>query len=415
LNSSDPSGILSWEKFRGVMKRDSVAGKVPGIRVIGLPAILLVIVIGAFLFRAKILPPDRSDPNILVISMCSVRADHMSCYGYQRKTTPNLEKLARRSMGFENAMTQWPKTTPAFAAIMTGKYGHTTGVMRITPYQHLDDEHDTLMEILHDHGYRVGAFISTAALHRETNLFQGCDTLEEVWRLPYTERFQAATDRAVAWIEKVQGAPFFAWVHYNNAHQPYYAPGAPRGLFFRDEFYDPARRVRISRKPLSLAIPPNHPFALQILRPDMGSVHPNAILKENPTEWAYYIARYDAGIYSADHMAGDLLDQIQKMGLMENTIIVVIGDHGESLGEHDYYFGHGRLPYNNCARVPFMIRPAGETDPVRIRIPVPSFGLAPTLLDMIGVDRNRDMDTKSLLAAAGFSRFFITAEFGMKS
>lgn len=324
----------------------------------------------------------------------------MSCYGYQRRTTPNFEELAKSSIVFEDAITQWPKTTPAFAAVMTGKYCHTIGVMRTPIRQRLGEEHDTLAEILRTYGYDTGAFISSGALSRQTNVLQGCQTIEEVFWLPYEQRFAAATDRAVARIKKPRKKPFFAWVHYNNAHQPYYAPGAPPGLFIGDKFYDATKRIQVNLRPLALNILPNHPYAWEILRPDISGVHSHAILRENPNNLGYYIARYDAGIYGVDRMAGDLLREVRKMGLLENTIVVVFGDHGEALGDHNYYFGHGRLPYQACARVPLMIRPPGGTEPVRIKARVALFGLAPTLLEMLGIETPKDMEASSFLPVA---------------
>ena len=101
-------------------------------RFLSLVMFLTVAVLGVvFLLYATIWSKNAADkPNILIISLCSIRPDHMGCYGYQRRTTPNFDDLAAESIVFENAITQWPKTTPSFAAIMTGKYCHTTGVMR---------------------------------------------------------------------------------------------------------------------------------------------------------------------------------------------------------------------------------------------------------------------------------------------
>lgn len=189
---------------------------------------LTITVLGGvlFLLYATIWPKDAADkPNILIISLCSVRPDHMSCYGYQRNTTPNFDELAKESFIFENAITQWPKTTPSFAAMMTGKYCHTIGVMRTPVGQRLGDEHDTLAEILRERGYDTGAFISSVAINRKTNVLQGCDTIEEIWRLPRAQRDFEATKRVLAWLKQPRKSPFFAWVHYNNAHQPYLAFG----------------------------------------------------------------------------------------------------------------------------------------------------------------------------------------------
>ncbi|MHC4214442.1 MAG: sulfatase family protein [Planctomycetota bacterium] len=362
----------------------------------------IILLVGALIWRKVKFSSGRTTtrPNILLISLCSVRADHMSCYGYHRNTTPNFDKLAAKGLVFDNAITPWPKTVPAFAAMMTGKYCHTIGVMRVTPKQYLHEKHNTLAKILSAHGYDTGAFISTPALSKQTNLLQGCATIEEIWRVPYHLRLEATTWFPVEWIKKPRRSPFFAWVHYNNAHLPYQAPGAPPSLFVDDKFYDPTKQIKVNRLPLSLDVPQNHPFARQILRPDVGGVHPRALLKAKPTELSFYIARYDAGIYGADQMAGKLLSRLEEGGFLENTIVVVVGDHGESLGNHNYYFEHGRFPYNDCARVPLIICPPEQTKSIRVHKPVAMFGLAPTLLEMVGIEPPQDMEATSLLSVA---------------
>ena len=320
----------------------------------------------------------------------------MSLYGYHRKTTPNIDALARDAIVFENAIAQWPKTTPAFASIMTGKYGHTTGVTRITAGQRLGDEHETLAEVLRDHGYETGVFVSTPALGVATNVLQGFGTIEEVWRSP--DPFARATNDAVAWLREHRVGPFFAWVHYNNAHYPYEAHGAQPDMFVEDAFYDARRRVRLNPPGgLPLEIPVDHPYRTQILRPDVGGVHTAAILPERPHEIDFYLARYDAGIYGADRMLGILLRAVREIGLLEDTIVVIIGDHGESLGEHDYFFEHGRFPYDETVRVPLVIRWPGRGTSSRVPTPVAAFGLAPTLLEMLGIEVPEAMESRSLL------------------
>lgn len=336
-------------------------------------------------------------PNVLVISVCSIRPDHTSLHGYHRSTTPNLERLAADAVVFEHAVTPWPKTTPAFAALVTGRYGHDTGVMRVTAGQRLDDAHTTLAELLQARGFDTAAFISTSALNSGTNVFQqGFSRVDETYR--QKDPFGETTRRALDWIGRSRQAPFLAWVHYNNAHQPYTAPGAPRDLFIGDRFYDPSLQVPLNDgKPLDLPVAPDHPHRPQILRPDMGGVRPEAQLAARPAEMAFYVARYDAGIFGADRMIGHLLDGLRERGLLDRTIIAVVGDHGEALGDHDYYFGHGRLPYDASARVPLLIRPAGGTSGRRVVRPVSSLGLAPTLLSMVGAPVPSEMAWPPLL------------------
>lgn len=335
--------------------------------------------------------------NIVVISVCSVRADHLSLYGYPRATTPALEAFSRDAWVFSHAVTQWPKTVPAFAALLTGRYGHSNGVMRVTPGQRLDDRERTLAEVLHEHGFETAAFISSGALHAGTNLFQqGFDRVEETFRTE--DAFGEATRRAVSWIAGRGEQPFFAWVHYNNAHAPYRAPGAPADIFVDDAWYDPAPRVRVNSEPhFAVQIPADHVHFRQIMRPDIGGIPRQAVLPGWPNELAFYVARYDAGILGADRTIEPLLEALRRLGRLGDTVVALVGDHGESLGEHDYYFQHGRFPYDDNLRVPLLIRPPGGVERREVREPVATFRLAPTLLDLVDVAAPVEMEATSLL------------------
>jgi arylsulfatase A-like enzyme len=334
--------------------------------------------------------------NAVVISLCSVRADHMSLYGYRRATTPALDAFASDAWVFEHAVTQWPKTVPAFAALFTARYGHSTGVMRVTPRQKLDDAAHTLAEVLAGHGFATAAFVSSGVLHAGTNLFQqGFSHVDETFRFDHP--FEETTRRAAEWIGAQSERPFLAWVHYNNAHAPYRAPGADPETFVDDALYDPRHRVRINVGPQFPVLPePGHPNLAQILRPDIGGVDARAQLPERPTELAYYVARYDAGILGADRTIEPLLDALREQGRLEDTVIAIVADHGESLGEHDYYFQHGRFPYDDNLRVPLVIRPPGG-ESRRVREPVATFRLAPTLLELLGIEAVPKMEATSLL------------------
>ncbi|MCG3126209.1 MAG: Arylsulfatase [Phycisphaerae bacterium] len=335
-------------------------------------------------------------PNILLISLCSVRPDHMQCYGYARETTPTLSAFARDAVVFTHAVTPWPKTVPAFAAIMTGKYPHTTHVMRMTPRQRLADEHVTLAEAFQAAGYATGAFISTPALNPAANIGQGFDRRVETYL--NERKYEYTTHAAAEWLKQLPaGKPYFAWVHYNNAHYPYTAESAPDpNMFVGDAHYDPARKISphpTGRLPLN--VPDSHPCALPMLRADLGYVHSEALLPERPDEFAFYVARYDAGIFAADRMIGELLARLREAGKLDNTIVALVGDHGEALGEHNFYFEHGRFPYDDTLRVPLMIRVPNQA-PRQIATPVESFSLMPTLLELAGVPVAGEVEARSL-------------------
>jgi arylsulfatase A-like enzyme len=148
---------------------------------------------------------------------------------------------------------------------------------------------------------------------------------------------------------------------------------------------------------MDLDIPRRHPFRMQIRRPDLGNVHSAAQLRDRPGEYAFYIARYDAGIYAMDEMVRRMLAGARERGALKNTIVAFVGDHGEALVEHNYYFAHGRFPYDDCMKVPMLIRPVGGGKHRRVREPVPAFALAPTLLEMVAVEPPAEMEAGSLL------------------
>ena len=160
--------------------------------------------------------PRTIPPNVLLITLCSVRPDHMSCYGYASDTTPNLSALAKEAIVFENAFTQWPKTAPGFAAIITGKYGHANGIMRTTPQSYLEDRHITLTEVLKAAGYQTSAYLSAGAIGKHTNIPQSFNRVRETWR--FKHQHVASAKSSLAWLKaRDPGRPFFIWAHFNNA------------------------------------------------------------------------------------------------------------------------------------------------------------------------------------------------------
>ncbi|MFN0137972.1 MAG: sulfatase [Phycisphaerae bacterium] len=347
--------------------------------------------------------------NVLLISVCSIRADHTSLYGYQRETTPNMTSFAQDAFVFDAAFAQWPKTAPAFASIVSGKYGHTTGVMRITPEQYLPPQHETLSEVLGAAGYETAAFLSSPALNDTTNIAQGHKVYEELNKMRGVDARIAPTTRALAFIKAQGDMPWFVWAHYNNAHYPYNGGGLNPETFVGDKFYDPSTKIKYYEKPgtaLDVQVDEGHIAYHQITRADLGGVHSNAIPRGRdkamirPDEYAYYIARYDAGILGADQAVGRLLLGLREAGKFEDTLIVLVGDHGESLGEHNYYFEHGRFPYDNNSRVPFMVRPPGGVKSTRVSAPVAVFSAGATILDVLGMARPKDWEARSALPLA---------------
>jgi len=311
-----------------------------------------------------------------------------------------VDAFARGAVLFERAVAQWPKTVPSFVSLHTGLYPHTTGVMRITPWQYLDDSFETLAELFQEAGYETAAYVSSPALNKSVNLTQGFADYIETYRRPAA--FEQTRGGAVGWLQIRGQAPFFLWVHFNNAHVPYYPPPELQGMFVDDQYYDRRRVVRVNTEGNHLPVDPEHPYVVQIRRGDLGGVPAKFALdsrpNDRPTELDYYVAEYDAAIRGADQLIGGLLRSLEELHLAESTVVVVVGDHGESLGEHNYYFEHGRLPYEPAQRVPLIIRsPKGWPAGHRVRCPVGLIDVAPTILELAGLAVPPAMEGRSLL------------------
>ena len=374
------------------------------------PPVILLLGLAAILSPGCSSRDEGKRPNIILVSFCSIRADHLSCLGYPRETSPNLDAFATKAVLFESALTQWPKTTPCFSSIMTSSYAHNHGVMWKTAGVSLADDKLTLAEVLQEKGYETGAFISSGALSRRVNLLQGFDTYVEAWRESRLQvrslymRYELTTKDALDWVDEREN-PFFLWIHYNNAHYPYTPPRELAGMFTGDSCYADSLQLEILTTGRDVAdLPAGHPNAAQVNHGDLGGIPRRSAIPLDPEsreyhkDFAHYIAQYDAGIRWADRSFGLLVEELEERGLAEDVLWVIVGDHGEALGEHNFYFEHGRFPYDGCLHVPFLIRhsPLIE-DAMRVKAPVGTFSIGTTILDILGEEAPQTFESPSLL------------------
>lgn len=289
-------------------------------------------------------------PNIVFLSVDTLRADHLSAYGYHLKTSPRIDELAAAGVRFENAYCTIPLTGPSHISIFTSRFPqeHGARINGVAPPERT--KFLFLPQVLRKHGYTNGAFISAWPLtSRLTHLARWFDTYDEKLTRSYqlfaSSRYaEDVTPPAIAWVKKNKSKRFFLWVHYFDPHSPYH---------LREKFASPEK---IGEPP---AGPPPQSREMQLR-----------------------IRRYDSEIGYADYYIGQLLDTLKNEGLEDNTIVVLTADHGESLGEHGYV-GHGRQLYESIIRVPLIIRyppkvPAGKV----IDEPVSALDLTPTMLEL---------------------------------
>ena len=316
-----------------------------------LTAVMLAAGCGAGASRVS--SPDR--PNVLLVTIDTLRADHVGCYGYTKASTPTIDGLASRGVRFETAIAHAPLTGPSHASILTGQIPLGHGFRNNSGFT-LSPQVRTAAEDFRQTGYRTAAFVSGFPLDRRFGFDRGFETYDDHLprgndrrRTPYVERFaDATTDAALRWLETSSSAaapapPWFLWVHYYDPHAPYEPPA------------DLAERYR-----------------------------------ESP---------YDGEIAFVDRQLARLLRALDAGNVASRTMIVVTADHGESLGEHGEGT-HGIFLYDATLRVPLVMAgpriAAGRVSRTLAR----SIDVLPTLADYAGLPRLSDVDGRSLRPAA---------------
>lgn len=325
-------------------------------------------------------PAVKADPlpaksNILLITVDTLRADHLSSWGYVRPTSPTIDRLAAEGVRFDQAQVQWPKTTPSFASIFTATYPKDNRIVR-TAGQPISCQFLTLPEALKRQGYATYAVVANAAVGSDFFFNQGFDEYIETWKLPHgadgadPNRAEAVTHLAEGLLDKLQktGKPYFLWVHYLDPHFPYEPPPDARDKFQNDSRFDRSVKIPLADKP----------------RQQMFGIGSERVL-EGHTDLAFYLARYDAEIAYTDAQIGRLLDEMKRRGMLDKTVTAFTADHGESLGDHGYYFDHGRFSFQTCLHVPLVLHYPGVLKPRVDKEPAELIDLAPTLLEAAGV------------------------------
>jgi arylsulfatase A-like enzyme len=301
-------------------------------------------------------------PDVLLVTIDTLRSDYVSAYGYPRESTPNLDALARDGVLFERHRTNIPTTAPAHATMFTGLFAREHGLEkngRILP-----ESLSSLPELLNDRGYRTGASIGASVLGSEFGFARGFDDFDEDFgpsvarpagkSNAYERYAESVVDRAIGIMDKDQQRPLFLWVHIYDPHEPYSPP-------------------RLS--PLE---PEKHlPFFQRRSQP--SDAFPKELISK-------MLVGYEAEIAYVDTEFARLLDAWDQRATGPESLVVVTSDHGEGLGEHSYQ-GHGFLLYNEQLDVPLIMRMGGRIDPgLRIEGTTSAVDLGATMLQLVGID-----------------------------
>jgi arylsulfatase A-like enzyme len=351
-------------------------------------------------------PGAANKTNVLLITVDTLRTDYLGCYGNERVRTPSIDRLSRQSVLFENAISPIPITNPSHTSILTGLYPGNHGVAVNGP---MDFESDvlTMPRLLSKQGYKTAAFISGYTLKRdvcrlkeEFELYN--DDFSNHWFLPeisatrgfsskllslplsmhpssrvygYERRADRTVDDAKEWLRRNTHGPFFLWLHLFDPHSPY-TPPAPYNKMYDGKYTGKVKgdfHVFSFRERLDIA--------------------------QNTNDLNHLKALYAGEVSYVDEQIGRLLAELDDLHLSERTLIILTADHGESLTEHNSYFGHGACLYDVDLKVPLIFRfPDGKGAGTRHAGIVQLVDILPTILGYLGIPIPARSDGVSLLS-----------------
>ncbi|MBU0503471.1 MAG: sulfatase [Candidatus Omnitrophota bacterium] len=332
-------------------------------------------------------------PNILLVTVCSLRQDHLGCYGYSRDTSPNMDNFSSGSTIFKNCYTNIPWTKPSVIAMMTGEY----------PYSNVEiSEESALAPLLRSSGYLTCGIIGSNVPREGARAHRGFDIYLDNRDLntskdSHTVQADTIVDEAIKFLKKPkpQTRPLFLWVFFKDPHWPYLPPPD-----YRDKFLDDALYNKENRK-LSINIDRSN---------SIGGIGEARLEKENGefvTDKSYYISQYDAEILFLDSQFGRLIEFLKREGNYQDWVIILVSDHGESLGEENYFFDHGYKLNEGVIKIPLMIKLPRQAKKSVIKDQVSICDIYPTILSLAGPVRNMSKNNStgnSILAKAGLWR-----------
>jgi arylsulfatase A-like enzyme len=325
-------------------------------------SILCICIVGSVAFAGGV-------PNILLVSIDSLRADHLQCYGYERDTSPNLDALGAEGVRFETALSPTSWTLPAHLTMLTSLPPEEHGVNADNRWMRGDLVF--LAEVLKEKGFHTAGFVSGPYLKRPYGFSQGFDHYDDfsIKQTNFKGNHEGTTsDKLIqlvdTWLsERVQsndGKPFFIFLHMWDVHYDY-TPPPPY-----DSMFDPDYQGSISWKNFE---------------------HNPAVCRTMDTrDLEHLISRYDGEIRYTDHHLGRLFQRLESLGLKDNTIVAVTSDHGDEFFDHQRK-GHRKSLYEESLRVPLLIRYPERIGPgLVVREPAQLMDIAPTLLSLAGLE-----------------------------
>jgi arylsulfatase A-like enzyme len=344
----------------------------------------ILFIITAILMSLCFYPSAQGkESNVVLIILNAARADHLDIYGYGPDTAPNITNLAKKGIIFQQAIAQSYWTLPSLASMLTSRYPYSLGVYERD--QRISQKELTLAEILKIYGYRTAAFVGGLDTLAVYGFNQGFDHYFDKTADKPMGSFKDTIPRAIDWLKENRDAKFFLLVQGYDVHPPFTTPAPYQNMF------DPDYKGIVDKLPLDY--------------PLLKTIHDNRLFLNGKTikltrrDIDHIIARYDAGIAYADKFIGELLAQIDKLGLWDETMIVFTSEHGEELNDHGSFDRFETMNlYDEVIRVPLIIKPAfADLKGKRIKQQVELIDIMPTILDFLGIPINKEAQGASLI------------------
>ncbi|MFL5658218.1 MAG: sulfatase [Ktedonobacteraceae bacterium] len=313
------------------------------------------------------MPIPADLPNIVIIAIDSLRADHLGCYGYPKATSPAIDALAAESIVFDSAFASGIPTMPSFTTLYTGLHPYRHGIVAHVGKRRLSEKILLLPQMAKQRGYVTAAYDNLVVQGEGSGSWfaRGYDYYSGFVYKPFSDQSSKLTDHALGFIQEYADRPLFLFLHYWDPHSPY-RPLPP----YDTMHYEPGSG------PVDMT--------------DVRNIHPqyyDAFLGDMklrcPDDYAYVIAQYDGEISQVDVEVGHIVGALKAQGLWDNTILILMSDHGECFGEGELYFDHHGL-YDAVTRIGLMLHVPGKVAG-RFAALVSTEDILPTLGDIVGL------------------------------
>lgn len=348
----------------------------------------VIMLAAIFVFLQSNYKAHHRPPNIMIIVIDALRPDHLGCYGYERNTSPNIDRLAMQGIRFSEAISAAGWTVESVPSILTGAYPI---VHQICTWNGIKNPLvETIAQRLKSKGYICMFWTNHDGMYT-LDIKAGFQEVRIEPEKGITPDIYEFTHKITAWLAVIEKeTPFFLYIHYSGAHAPYHLPQYYKSMYLQDKYRKKSEYVPVST------------YSSGDKRWMGKGCIPFMVAEDNITDPNYYISQYDGAVSYSDAQIGVLMHNLKNLGMDKNTLVILTADHGEMLGEHNIYFNHGgdyEGGYEEHIRVPLIIRFPRLLFKNRLfSEQVSLIDIAPTIFDIIGLHKSKYMSGESLMA-----------------